>query len=130
MIITLSDIEQPFYVGYEVTIAKKGNNSTREYYKGCCYGCHAEVSAMKRLPPNKSKKRKTINLLVIRVNNGGKLRNSKPCTKCIEKLGRIPGYKVKNVYYSNSCGNIVMEKFNSLANSENQHISSRFRNNR
>jgi cytidine deaminase len=124
----LSDIGRHFYAGYEVTIAKKGNNSTREYYRGCCYGCHAEVSAMKKLPPNKNKKRKIINLLVIRVNNGGNLRNSKPCAKCIEKLGRIPGYKVKNVYYSNKTGDIVMEKYNSLANSTNKHVSGRFRN--
>ena len=129
MIATFSYIGQPFYVGYQGNAIKKGDNTTRENFNGCCYGRHAEMSAIKKLPPLKDKKKKkVVNLLVIRVSCSGQLKNSRPCKKCIEKLQMIRGYKIKNVYYSTSDGTIVMVRFSNLINSNNQHVSRRFRN--
>lgn len=87
------------------------------------------MDAIKHLPPLNSKgNRKIINLVVIRVNLQGKLKNSKPCFKCIEHMARISSYKLKNVYYSDDEGNILMTKFKNLLDDENKHVSKRFRN--
>jgi hypothetical protein len=105
-----------------------GENDYREVYPGCCYYEHAEVSAIKKLPPNCCKKRKIkIDILVIRVTKTGALCNSKPCFKCLEHMSKLRYYVVKNVYYSTSDGQIVMESFSKLYNEENKHISIRFR---
>lgn len=106
-----------------------GENSQREAWKGCKYGTHAEVDALNHLPPPQELKayKKTINLIVIRIDLNGNLKNSKPCFKCIEYLRKIRGYKLRYVYYSDDNGNILMEKFNDLLNSENKHVSRRFR---
>ena len=109
-----------------------GENSRREYYDGCCYGIHAELSSVKHLQRSKStrnkywdNKRLSVDLLVIRINNSGKLCSSKPCENCIKKLSMITVIKIKNVYYSTSDGEIVSEKFNKLKDSP--HISRSFR---
>lgn len=109
-----------------------GENSTREAHKGCCYSTHAEMDAIKKLPKIKIKgKRKNINLVVIRIDKIGYLKNSEPCFKCIEHLqylNNTSGYKIKNIYYSNADGNIVVKKFSELAESEHKHVSHRFKN--
>ncbi len=43
-----------------------GENSTREAYDGCCYNTHAEMDAIRRLPPlNLRGRKKVITLLVV-----------------------------------------------------------------
>ncbi len=63
---------------------------------------HAEKEAIMKLISNKTfNKRKTINVVVIRVNRLGHLRNSKPCQKCQEFIHKmtLKGYRF-NVFYS------------------------------
>ena len=106
-----------------------GINTNREAFNGCTYGSHAEVSAMKKIKPyKKPNRKKNIDLIVIRASYSGTLGNSKPCSKCLKHLRHLKYYKLKNIYYSDQDGNIVVERFNTLYNSPNQHISSRFRN--
>ena len=113
----------------------QGTNAFRESFNGCCYGCHAEIAAMKRLPPYKRNKknkkrrvkRKAVNLLVIRTTRAGELRNSRPCTKCIRQLSTLRYYKIKNIYYSNAKGDIVMERWSYMSNCKHIYYSKRFR---
>lgn len=108
-------------------------NSYRELRNGCNYGQHAEMAAIYKLPPLKRKANKQIiNLIVIRINKHGVLKNSKPCFMCIkymEWLNRNTSYKIQNVYYSFDNGTIIMEKFSDLLNLTDKHISRRFKNN-
>ncbi len=113
----------------------QGANAFRENFNGCCYDCHAEIAAMKKLPPYKKNKknkkrrvkRKTVNLLVIRTTRNGELRNSRPCTKCIKQLSKLRYYKIKNVYYSNAKGDIVMERWSYMSQCKYVYYSKRFR---
>lgn len=108
-----------------------GENSVREARSGCCFGIHAEMDAIRKLPPLQFKrKKKILNLIVIRVDKNGLLKNSAPCSMCIkhmENLNNTTSYKIQNVCYSNEIGNIVMMKFNTLKYSSENHVSMRFR---
>lgn len=106
-----------------------GTNSDREMWKGCKYGRHAEIDAMMKLPSVQNKKKRVyINLIVIRVNKKGHLKNSKPCIHCIEQLSRLKNYKIKYVFYSDEDGEISKKKFSELIVSDNKYVSRRFRN--
>ena len=93
-------------------------------------GVHAEHNALTKLKPIKIKKNlETINLLVVRFSKTNKLQSSKPCSNCIKILNTIPekkGYKIQNIYYSNSDGNIVKTNLTNLLNEE-QHYSRYYR---
>lgn len=120
-----------FYKGHHGNhIIKKvssGENSDREYWSGCCYGRHAEIDAIQHLTHNrKIKPRKKISLIVIRINKLGILRNSKPCSKCIELLSNNRYFKIKRIYYSNENGDIISTTLTELADTE-PHVSMRFR---
>lgn len=108
-----------------------GENSTRQARNGCCYGLHAEMDAIRKLPPIPLKaKKKKINLIVIRIDRFGNLRNSGPCFKCIQYMQRLnltTSYKIENVYYSDQDGNIVVIKLADLIDQENKHVSYAFR---
>lgn len=84
------------------------------------------MSAVKKFMKT-SKKRKVIDIIIIRINKSGVLRNSRPCVKCLELLHNNPCFIIKNVYYSNESGEIEKVKFNKLLNSR-KHYSKRFRN--
>jgi hypothetical protein len=112
-----------FFVDSPISI---GENSTREAWCGCTYGMHAEMEALSKLHPCPPNSKKKIDLIVIRVDLNGQLRNSKPCSKCIEHLCRLKKYKIQNVYYSDKDGNIIMERFSYFAKSGDMHISRRF----
>ena len=100
------------------------------YYDNIHYGCnsiHAEDMAIDKLPHINCKRRKKINILVIRITSSSnsekyKLVNSQPCKNCVEKMSYIQGYKVKKIYYSNENGEIVCCKLRDLAN-KSQHIT-------
>ena len=93
-------------------------------------GIHAEQNALKKLKPIKKKKNlETINLLVVRFSKTNKLQSSKPCSNCIKIMNTMPekkGYKIQNIYYSNSDGNIVKTNLTNLLNEE-QHYSRYYR---
>lgn len=108
-----------------------GFNSTREAWSGCRYGRHAEQDVLMKLKPRRKKKnRLEIDLLVIRVGKSGKLCNSKPCTHCRDYLkdNVPPGYKIRNIYYSNRKGEIECEKYADLIKSDDCYVSRRWRN--
>ena len=87
---------------------------------------HAEQDAINKLKPLKYKKNlESINILVIRLSSKNKLQSSKPCANCIESMKNNPikkVYKIQNVYYSDSEGNIIKTNLVSLDNEE-KHIS-------
>lgn len=92
---------------------------------------HAEIAALNKLKILKTNKFKKINLLVIKVSNTGKIGNSKPCIKCIEKMNNLPiskGYCIKNIYYSNENGNIIKNKIKNLIDDDNKHLSRYYKN--
>ncbi len=68
-----------------------------------------------------------MDLLVIRLSKTGILSNSRPCYHCIKQLEQVRFVSIKNVYYSDSAGNIVCQKFDDLVMSPTQFISSGYR---
>lgn len=69
-----------------------------------------------------TKRKKPIDILVIRVNRDGELRNSKPCSKCLESLKTLRFFKVKWVYYSIN-GSIIREKFSTLFEKKDEYVT-------
>jgi cytidine deaminase len=89
---------------------------------------HAETDAINNLPViSKNKKHlKKINLFVIRTTVTGKIGMSKPCLHCIHNLFNLPkkkGYVVKNIYYSDSNGDIITTNLKQLLLDENHHVT-------
>jgi hypothetical protein len=95
-------------------------NTNRTNYRNFeTFGLHAEAHAIinsygKDLNyiPNmknfhiKNNNIKKLDLLVIRVNNSGKLCNSRPCIYCLKMMKDV---KIKRVYYINNDGDLVVE---------------------
>lgn len=98
------------------TIISIGFNTSREFYSGCNYSKHAEIDALYKLPPHRRKKKKNITLLVLRITNTGKLANSKPCSNCVRRIRNHYKYRITEVYYSNSDGDIIKTTLNELVN--------------
>lgn len=88
---------------------------------------HAEVNAMKKLPYLPRHKRpKKVDLLVIRVNKGGSMGNSKPCLHCLQQMKKnlpLKGYTLDTIYYTTHNGVIKEQKFTELLHEEDPHIS-------
>ena len=58
-----------------------------------------------------------------------KIQSSKPCFNCIETMKKFPpkiGYKIDNVYYSDSNGDITKTNLKNL-DEEEKHYSHYFR---
>lgn len=79
------------------------------------YTIHAEIDALCKM-----KLTKGMDILIIRLGNPKteKLRNSRPCNSCIDKLTQRG---IRKVYYSNENGDIVYEFLESM---EKLHVSS------
>lgn len=90
------------------------------------YARHAEMDAIKHLKI-KNKKRLTLDLIVIRINNSGKLLLSMPCYNCIKQLRRLKNIKINKIHYSDENGNIISKRFVQLFN--NSYKTKRFKNN-
>ena len=91
-------------------------------------GLHAEHNAVNNLPPskNKGKKLEVINILVLRFSKTGYIRNSKPCSNCINSImtiSQMKGYKIKHVYYSNEEYGITCSSLKELQQDDNKHLS-------
>jgi hypothetical protein len=88
-------------------------------------GIHAEQDAINKLQPLKYKKNlESINILVIRLSSKNNLQSSKPCASCISSMKFLPikkGYKIQNVYYSDSEGNIIKTNLTCLDNEEKHY---------
>jgi len=85
-------------------------------------GIHAEQDAFAKLIPLKYKKKlQKISLLVIRLSPSNKLKNSKPCSTCIDLIKTIPskkGYKITEIHYSDNEGNIIKTSIENLEKEE------------
>jgi cytidine deaminase len=96
-------------------------------------GVHAEIDAILKLVPIKRKKKlEPINLLVIRVSTKNKLQCSKPCYNCIQTMKNLPtklGYKINNIYYSDTDGAIVKTTIKSLESQEKHYSHYYFKRN-
>ena len=73
---------------------------------------HAEIKAINNLPPcpNNKKKKKKIDIFIIRTSNTGKIGMSKPCINCIIEMSSLHkkrGYQIKNVAYTDINGEII-----------------------
>jgi deoxycytidylate deaminase len=111
------------------------------YHQPLCYGTnylidlednrsiHAEHDALLRLKRNEARRRKKINILVIRYTSQKELSTSKPCSFCLEKMKEIAlqkGYRIKHIYYS-GYRELIKNTFQSLYQDENKHIPKRDR---
>lgn len=71
-------------------------------------------------------------MIVIKVSKtGGNLTNSKLCEKCVlmvNKLSIKTGIKINKIYYSLNNDTMIKTNIENLINSEDQHISSYFKN--
>lgn len=83
---------------------------------------HAEIDALNKIK-NKKNIPKNIDLLVIKLTKSGKLSSSRPCIHCLNSLEKS-NLKFKNIYYSDSNGNILKEKFSNMKNNPTTYISS------
>ena len=97
---------------------------------------HAEIGVVKRMTKyytriarGRSRKMTEVDLIVIRINRTRELKDSKPCFHCISMLANLKdfGYRLNNIYYSTSDGDIYCEKFTALYNSPVKHISAGWR---
>jgi len=91
---------------------------------------HAEHMAFDRLinklDRNDFKRKLSVNVLVIRTNGG----DSSPCGNCVSRMDAYSKhFTIRNIYYTHSeeMTGIRKEKFTSLLQNENQHISSYYR---
>jgi cytidine deaminase len=94
------------------------------------FSYHAENQVLGKLTANKKSKPKNIDLLVIRVTRNGEIANSKPCIKCLQDMTKLPftkGYRVKNIYYSNTNGKIIKKSLNTLMYDDEIHVSRFYR---
>lgn len=69
-----------------------------------CKTIHAEVNVICNYPHKKSIK--GMDIIVIRINKSSSLRNSRPCSDCINKLDKVG---IRKVIYSNETGELVSE---------------------
>lgn len=107
----------------------KGYNSMTASNSPLFLSLHAEISACKRLARIATKlklRMSRADLIVLRVSRDGKMGSSRPCYHCIKQLDkytRMLNFKLRYVYYSNSDGKIIREKFYDLLNSDVKHFS-------
>jgi len=101
-----------------------GQNMIRDIDKSI----HAEHDAIMRLPQRYSRKLLPINIFVIKTTMGGVVGMSKPCAHCLTLMTTLPqklGYRIANIFYTNSSGDIERKKLSELM-SEEMHISKLF----
>ena len=76
------------------------------------WSIHAEVNAIRKLPPMPRKRRlKRVDLIVIRTTPNGVLGNSQPCAHCATSLVRdlaSKGYILDRVIFSNADGGLTV----------------------
>ena len=99
-----------------------GVNSDRSFHN--MPSSHSEVMALNAIKHYKNLPRK-LDILVIRFNKYGEIRQSRPCLHCLKYMNHYcQKYKfnINNVYYSTSQDSIIKEKFNDLLKSKHQHI--------
>ena len=90
------------------TILIKNGESIEKYYKTI----HAEINL--NYPRNEVRGK---DIVVIRINKNLALKNSRPCSMCIEKMKKLG---IRKVYYSNNDGEMICEDVKTMTS---EHIS-------
>ena len=107
-----------------------GQNSERLRYKTSKIKTHAEIDALNKieclLRINKIKKNK-VNLIVLRTNRRGDLRESAPCYHCTKELSQNSNIKINKLYFSRDDGTISCIKFNEWEKCGTCHVSKGWR---
>jgi hypothetical protein len=80
---------------------------------------HAEKDVLLKAfnNPKFGSRKKTLNMLIIRIDKFGNLGYSRPCEKCIKLLVNC-GLKISHIYYSSHTGHIVKEHLMDMLESE------------
>lgn len=82
---------------------------------------HAEHNAIRKLKNRNSKKLLLVNIFVLKTTLAGTIGSSSPCAHCLAIMCSLTlkkGYKISNVYYTNSDRQIEKKKLNELLNEE------------
>ncbi len=82
---------------------------------------HAEHNAIMKLKNRDTKKLMPINIFVLKTSITGLIGMSKPCAHCLAIMSTLPqkkGYRIANVLYTNSDGNIEKKKLSELMTEE------------
>jgi len=87
--------------------------------------CHAEMNVINKIKCNKNNPIK-MDILIVRINNNGEIKNSKPCKNCIKYIEKSR-LNFVNVYYSNEKSQIIKTNLKLLSMDICQHISSGMR---
>jgi len=116
----LSPIAKILIGGKKVVIGF--NNTTNWNYMPTL---HAEIDAYTKIKNYKNVPKK-MDLLVVRITNGGNLAESRPCFHCINILAKSK-LNIKNIYYSTSDRTIVCEKFVDLVSSTKKYVTRGFK---
>lgn len=72
----------------------------------------------------------SVDLVILRISKSGYLKNSEPCYKCLEHMNRLnkkTTYRLRYIYYSDISGNVTKIKFTRMFESDQKHVSMRFR---
>lgn len=103
-----------------------GENSDKPLYSNKKIKTHAEMEALNKvkglLKCQKIKKNK-MNLVVIRINKLGDLRESAPCFHCTQELANNNHIQINKLYYSRDDGSITCVKFNDWVSCGTSHVS-------
>ena len=85
------------------------------------------LNKVKGLLKCKKIKSNKMNLIVLRANKNGELRDSAPCFHCTKELSNNNHIQIDKLYYSKSDGSIVCVKFNDWVCCGTTHVSKGWR---
>ena len=78
---------------------------------------HAEHNAIRKLKNRDSKKLHSVNIFVLKTTLAGTIGSSSPCAHCLAIMSTLAvkkGYRINNVYYTNSSRQIEKKKLTDL----------------
>ena len=107
-----------------------GQNSERCRFNSKRIKTHAEMDALFKMENllriNKIKKNR-FNLIVLRTNRRGDIRESAPCYHCTKELSKNKNIKIDKLYFSRDDGSVSCIKFDDWKNKGTKHISKGWR---
>ena len=91
--------------------------------------CHAEMNCLKFINSRKKRDHKAnmnnkFNILVVRVDAEGNLHDSMPCIMCVKFMQK---FGVKNVFYTDGKGHLIMRKVNLIINADETYLTDAIR---
>jgi cytidine deaminase len=100
---------------------ESGNNiiplTFGQNWASCTISYHAEHNAIRKLTNRDSKKLQNVNIFVLRTTLAGTIGSSSPCSHCLAimcTLAKKKGYKINDVYFTNSDREIERKKLTEL----------------